>query len=322
MCNLCHKLWQTVQLGLSREFCLASVNHEFGKAAALGKGAMITMAILKRGLSAAVLLTLAHTLAYAAATPAEQAAEMLARAQSVDMKCSYLNAADKDTLSNLVARAELALATRESIEATKATLRSGHAAGLAASCNANEKQAVHSIFGVARQASIAPPSNATTRIAATAPPEAADVAHVQPRVKTAALSKAVEPSAVPVENDAPPEKPVAEANIAVQEPMLLLADKVKTGEAARLKHQKLAVNLFLPKKPSKALAKADDLQRYAQMTEAYYMALRCNSGGSQVSGLYASIVAVHDNLIQSHGAREVSNALHSARALAGSHSCL
>ena len=80
MCNLCHKLWQTVQLGLRRPFCLASVNYEFGKAAALMKGTMITTTILKRGLGAAVLLTLAHALAYADTSPAEQAAEMLARA--------------------------------------------------------------------------------------------------------------------------------------------------------------------------------------------------------------------------------------------------
>ncbi|MEP6828021.1 MAG: hypothetical protein ABJA10_08090 [Aestuariivirga sp.] len=267
---------------------------------------MITTAILKRGLGAAILLMLAHALAYAAATPAEQAAEMLAHAQSVDMKCGYLNAADKDTLSNLVARAELALATRESIEATKATMRSGHAAGLAASCSADEKQAVHSILGMARQASIAPPV-------------AADVAIAQPHVKR---SRELEPSAVPIENDAPAETPLTVGDISVQEPTLPLADKGKTVDAAKSKHQKLASNMSLPKKPNKALAKPDDLQRYAQMTEAYYMALRCNGGGSQVSGLYASIVAVHDNLIQSHGVREVSNALHSARALAGSHSCL
>ena len=283
---------------------------------------MMTTAILKRGLGAAVLLMLAHALAYAASTPAQQAAEMLARAQSVDMKCGYLNAADKDSLSNLVARAELALATRESVGATKATLQSGHASGLAASCSADEKQAVYSILAVARQASLAPPSRATTRIAATPSPVAADVTTAQPQVKTAALSKAVEPSVVPVENDALADKPVAADDIAMQEAVLPLADKAKTIEAARVKHQKLALNLSMPKKPGKALAKPDELQRYAQMTEAYYTALRCKGGGSQMSGLYASIVAVHDNLIQSHGAREVSNALHSAHALAGSRSCL
>ena len=270
---------------------------------------MITTAILKRSLGAAVLLTLAHSLGYAETSPAEQAAEMLARAQSVDMKCSYLNAADKDTLSNLVARAELALATRESVEATKTAMRSGHAAGLAASCSADEKQAVHSILGVARQA---------TRV----PPVTADVATVQPHVKIATRSKAVEPSAVPVENDAPPEKPVTEADIAVQEAVLPLGRKVKIVEAANAKQQDLGVNLSLAARPSKALAKSDDLQRYAQMTETYYMALRCNGDGSQVNGLYASIVAIHDNLMQSHGAKEVSNALHSAKARAGSHACL
>lgn len=234
------------------------------------------------------------------------------------MKCSYLNATDKDTLSNLVARAELALATRESVDATKAALQRGHAAGLAAPCSANEKQAVHSILGVARQASIAPPSKATTAIATRAPPVAADVTTVQSLSKIAALPKLEEPLVVPVENDAPPENPTAQTDFAVQEPVMPLAHVVRTTDAVKPKH----INTATPMKPIKAAAKSGELQHYAQMTEAYYMALRCGSGGLQVNGLYASIVAAHDNLMQSHGAREVSNALHGARARAGSQSCL
>ena len=258
---------------------------------------MTIMAILKRGLAAAVLLTLAHAVAYADTTAAEQAAEMLARVQSVDMKCGYLQATDKDTLSSLVARAELALATRESIEATKATLQRGHTAGLAASCNASEKQAVISVLAVARKASSVRPSKLTSAVA----------------------QKAEEPSAVPVERDAPVEKPLAMANVAVQEPGMPLAHKSKSAEAAK---PAMIAEAQVTKKAKRPFATTDDLTQYAQMTEAYYLALRCNGGGSQVSSLYASIMATHDNLMQSHGAREVSSVLHGARARAGSHGCL
>ena len=280
---------------------------------------MMTAVILKRALGAAAMLMLTHALAHADTIPAEQAAEMLARAQSVDMKCSYLNATDKDMLSNLVARAELALATREPVEATKATMQRGHAAGLAAACAANEKQAVHSILGVARQASIAPPVKSTATLAATAAPIAADATPVAPPAILPAAPKPQMVSSVPVENDAPLDKPAASSDVATQEPAFPMASKVKTQNP---KIRKSVAALPPAKKAKLASGKSGDLQHYAQLTEAYYLALRCSGGGSQVNGLYATIVAVHGNLMQSYGAKQVSSALHSAKARAGSHTCL
>ncbi len=264
--------------------------------------------------------------AHASGLPAEQAAEMLARAQSVDLKCSYLNGADKDALAQLVARAELALANRESVEATQAALQRGHASGAAVSCNASEKQAVTSILAAARQASTDHPSKTVSQFANTAPPVANDSSAMEalpakPKASTMA-------SVAPHENDAPAE-PIAHSAIAMQEPVMPLVPKKpttpKTKPVAQSQMQKLpklkVVAQVKPKLP-RVQSTGGGLNQYAQMTESYYVALRCRGGGSNVSGLYASIVAAHDNVMQSNGAAAVSTALHLAKARASSRSCL
>ena len=266
--------------------------------------------IHKLTIGAVVALLCATGSSFADGTPAEQAAQMLARVQTVDMKCSYLNAADKDALSNLVARAELALATRESVEATKATLQRGHAAGLAATCNANEKQAVVSILGAARQASVPQASKSTNSMALTAPPVAADVAPV-PLVAAKVAVPPVEKTKLSAQTkivEQQPVKPLVQKSKPIQ-PKLQIAKPAQIAQAPRVL------------KPRQVQANSNGLQHYAQITEAYYLALRCSGSGADMNGLYASIVAAHGNLMQSHGAREVSAALRQAKARAGGQNC-
>jgi len=99
---------------------------------------------------AASVAVVVATPAFAVGTPAERAAELLARAGAVDAKCHYLQGDEQDALSHLVARAELALANQVSVADTKATMARGRAAGAAASCTAAEKDNVHSILGEAQ----------------------------------------------------------------------------------------------------------------------------------------------------------------------------
>jgi hypothetical protein len=98
------------------------------------------------------------SLAAAAQTrPAEQAAEMLARAQALDVKCNILNAHDRDKLSKFTARAELALANRESLDLTKAVMLRGKAAADAASCTTDERATIRQLLSAALEASGEPP---------------------------------------------------------------------------------------------------------------------------------------------------------------------
>lgn len=243
-------------------------------------------------------------------TPAEQAAQMLARVQTVDMKCSYLNVADKDALSNLVARAELALAIRESVAATKATLQRGRAAGMAAPCNANEKQTVVSILAAARQASVLQETKSTNAMASTAHPIAVDVASAPPLAAKAAAAL--------LET----EKPPMQTKIAEQQPVNNILPQIKHVppplQSANPIHMARTSHV---KNLTQVAAASGSLQNYAKISEAYYLALRCSGGAANVNGLYSSIVAAHGNVMQSHGAGEVSLVLRRAKVRSATQNC-
>ena len=80
------------------------------------------------------LLVFTHA-AQAANTPAEQAGEMLARAQALNQKCNYLNAADKAHLLRLVQKAEHALTMRANADIAGAAMRHGREAGADSDCS-------------------------------------------------------------------------------------------------------------------------------------------------------------------------------------------
>ena len=255
------------------------------------------------------LITLS-TSSWAQTTPAEQAAEMLARIQSIDMKCSYLNAADKDALSSLVARAELALANREPVAATKETMQRGHAAGLAASCSASEKHAVITVLGAARQASAPQAVQSTNAMAATAPPVALDAAPPPPPVDASVAMPQVKISTQP------------KSKIATQQPVAPLLPHIKPVELRPLAANPVKIaKATAVKKVKPAISKSGGLQNYSKMTEAYYLALRCSGDSRHATDLYATIVAAHSNLMQTHAAKEVSAALRRAKAEAGGQNC-
>lgn len=111
------------------------------------------------------------TPALAVGTPAERAAELLARASAVDAKCHYLQGQEQDALSHLVARAELALANQVSVADTKAAMARGRAAGAAAPCTSAEKDNVHSILGQAQHSADQNPPQEASAAPAPAPPQ-------------------------------------------------------------------------------------------------------------------------------------------------------
>ncbi len=83
----------------------------------------------------------------------EQATELLAKSQTIDRKCNFLTAAEHSTLSNLVARAEIALAQQQSVADASAALARGKAAGKTAYCSEEERTEVTSTLSAAQIAS-------------------------------------------------------------------------------------------------------------------------------------------------------------------------
>jgi hypothetical protein len=98
------------------------------------------------------LLGLGHRQAFAAESQAELATQLLARSQTLDTKCNFLASAEHDELTSLVARAELALAARTSVDATNQALARGRSQGQLATCTDSEKADINNILNSARQA--------------------------------------------------------------------------------------------------------------------------------------------------------------------------
>ena len=240
--------------------------------------------------------------AFATTPPAEMAGEMLARAQSVDMKCNYLSATDRDTLSGLVARAEIRLAGRESVEATKATMLRGHQAGKSAACNTNEQEQVTNILKAAKWASSAAADKATNGAAPQTPPALAQTPPIPPQ--PAPMLAQTAPS---VAEPAPVETPVA---VKMQKPVL----PVKVENKPALKIAKLT--------KAKPTTHDASLSRYQAMTAHYYYASRCGSlPAGALDNLYRSIVSSHSQVMSNHSGATVAQALRQARSDASAQSC-
>ena len=294
-------------------------------------------------------LSLMFPLAAMAETlPAEQAAEMLARAQSVDLKCNYLKAADKDAIASLVARAELALANKEDVEKTKATMQRGHDAGLATTCASSEKSTLMTILNAAKQASTAetmkpvviPEKSAAPKQMASVPvaPSPAPVAQdaEKPAMQDAQIVAPVaapEPilaAAVPIVAAEPQiaAAPEPKAQAPAMEPKKLPRVKLAAAPVEPKATPTVAVAESTPKpveamaKPAKAPKPSAGLGTYAKLTQSYFLALRCNSQNpSTLGSAYKAIVVEHDKVMGSHGASEVSAVLHQAQSSANSQSC-
>ncbi len=90
--------------------------------------------------------TLATTLA------AEQATEMLARAQAIQQKCKFLTASQNEELSSFIAKAEIAMVSKSSTKFTKTIIANGRAQGQKAACSDVERADVIDVIIAAQQA--------------------------------------------------------------------------------------------------------------------------------------------------------------------------
>jgi hypothetical protein len=262
-----------------------------------------------RFIAASALIALSLPMAaLAAGLPAEQGAEVLARARSLDAKCNFLDARGKDKLSKFTARAELALANRETMEATKATMKRGHDAGQAADCSAAEKDTVQQLLAAAIQAT--EPVRRTAKLAAS--PEL-QAAVAQPAdAKAWPMTQSVKADTnVPMMPADPVPASLSSIQLASGEPPLApsVAKFPKVKEPAQITAAKT-----LKAKPA-----SPGLGTYERLTQAYYMARRC--GGRNLGSTYQAVVAEHGRVMASHSAAEVSAVLHQAEARAGSAIC-
>ena len=126
------------------------------------------------------------TMANAEALSPEQATELLAKSQTIDSKCSFLSAQEHSALSNLVARAEIALAQQQSVSDASGALARGKAAGKIVTCSELAKAEISSILNAAQIASAQSLAPMATQPAETSAPI---VASVEPAMPLAPIVK-------------------------------------------------------------------------------------------------------------------------------------
>lgn len=252
----------------------------------------------------------------------EKAAELLAHAWMVDNRCNVLGSGDRDTLTNLVARAELLLAEKQSVSAARDAIGRGRASGTSASCDSASADDVQSILKAAKSAaaglgtdfpSAGVPSLHSLNPPQPAPPALKPVAKPAPRV---------EPKLVPGEvmiasKDTAIEVTTAEApvvNVAASE-----APATKPAKSARP-----SVTASAPAKPAKKQVAANPvaMRGYAQTAEAYYKELRCRRKPLKaVNAMYATVLKQHRQAVAEGGKSAVRALLRAAEARASRGAC-
>ena len=182
-------------------------------------------------------------LASAEPIAAEQATQLLARSQAIEERCKFLTSVQRDELSAFVAKAELAMVARSSVNSAKALISSGRAQAVGALCNNAEHAEIVDIISAAQQAT----------------------SH---QVQTAALQT-------------PTTQAVAATQIEKSKPVISILKNPVDVKLAPVK---------------------SGLGQYAQLTQRYYLARRCNSMSfSSINSLYRTVVSTHRNVVASFG---------------------
>ncbi len=187
---------------------LSIISKPYAKAAATYWGTM--MQFFGRTnwmplLASALCLFLSSSIVQAEAVAADQAMIMLSTSQAVDNKCKFLSSAEHDELLSLVARAELALAARASVQMASFALAKGRAIGQAASCSDSERANLSTVMTAARTAvaqipvqKLAEPQMPATLVTKNAPTKKVaaiiKIKPLQPPPKSVVLKKPVSPN--------------------------------------------------------------------------------------------------------------------------------
>jgi hypothetical protein len=237
-------------------------------------------------LASALSLSLFHTSSHAQAVGADQAMVMLSKSQAVDIKCKFLSPAEHDELSNLVARAELSLAARASVQIASASLAKGRVLGQASSCSEADRVDLSTVISAAK--------TAVAQVAVQQPlePQVAAIQPVEPKVAV------TQPMAVP-----PKAMPQKAAVIAKVKPAVPTPPKP-----------------VVLKKPM--VAKPAGLAQYALVTQKYFLVRRCGTMNAQsINALYKDVLAIHRSSLQNFGRGPVADAMRRAEVQAKSQTC-
>lgn len=259
----------------------------------------------------------------------EKATELLARAWMINHRCNVLTPAERDELTGLVARAEIALAGKRSVAAARAAMGRGRAAGTSAACGFESAKAVRDILQAAKVATVA--ADMDLSVDSEVPPQAQKLAP--------AAMPATQDRAVAIEQPQPAPKIVAQQPPIVIKPVVPKASdsSVKSASgtvvpAKPLRQPRPKVRVAAEKKPqpqprAKSKPKVASVSPalaagYGKTAEDYYRELRCrNLSTRAVKAMYARVLREHRQAVAASGRAKVRQILRAAQSRAAGRSC-
>lgn len=239
--------------------------------------------------------------AQAAAMDPRDVTAMLARAQTIDSRCQVLSTAESQNLRDLVAKAEIALASKYSVAVARESLAKGRQAGKTAACDATAATDVRNILSAGVQA--------TRQEPAPLKPEQVKPVQVKPEQMPAAPAPKPQVAAAPQATIAP------EKTVVVQKPAAPPVKRTKPATKVSVANQtKTTIKLKAPKKVSQV--------GYADLAERYYVELKCrNMSLSRAQHMYENVLMQHKAALAKDGAAAVRRMLQKAQTRAGAQSC-
>jgi hypothetical protein len=245
--------------------------------------------------------------AHAAGMDPKEVTTMLARSQVLDSRCKILSTNESQDLRDLVARAEIALASKYSVTVARETLAKGRADGKLATCDATASAQVRDILNAGMQATTETPAAGKTEQTVAAAPQ--PIAQPEPKVAAAPIAPIEAKPAVVAA------KPVAPKKIVVaQKPAAPVKVKKKIPAVAAQSATQVTTEIKSKKKVS--------LASYSSLAEKYFVELKCHTLPlNSAKRMYANVLAQHRAAVTSDGASAVRKMLKGAQSRAGSQSC-
>jgi outer membrane biosynthesis protein TonB len=250
--------------------------------------------------------------ANAAVMDPKQVTMMLAKSQALDSRCKILGAKESQDLRDLVARAEIALATKYSVGVARETLAKGRADGKIAACDATAAAEVKNILQAATRATIQMSAEPVAEKPAAVEPmptkamaAAAQMKQPEPQMAATEPVKDERAAVLPQKKVKPVKLAEAAPVTAKKKPLIVAAAPVSVQTTTKLKVQKKL-----------------SLSSYSDLAEKYFVELKCRKQSlSAARRMYTNVLAQHRAALATDGGAAVRKMLRGAQSRANSQSC-
>ncbi len=249
-----------------------------------------------------------------ATSSAEYATQLLAQAWMIDNDCVALDRAEREQLTNLVARAEISLAKKQSVKIAREAIAKGRAIAASAACNEDSAKMVRDTLRAARTAmAISDLEGSRQMPKSQFPPTSTLLPGARENDKNPAR---------------PPEPPLAPSQTVVSGASETVPEPSRIAVVAQRDHnppprrKPVAGETARKVKQQTAGRSSQAVRVYAATAETYYRERRCrNLPLKTLKGMYAGVLRQHRNAVSASNKVTVRRLLRAAEIRAARSSC-